>query len=183
MKINILQEHINRALEDYRNNEDSPIIKNVLSGVEQLSLSSLIASYIPSNPDMIVKNVLDSVLSFYNKEDFIEFNKKNIKFLLKQYLTNSITPEQQLLLIFYVILDYKMITKESFSLEFQRVQEYFESYILLNTKELTEQIVEDSIKATTKENGAYFIRFTSDNTMVPTYKTKKLFTNYLYKIT
>lgn len=180
MKTDKLQEFILISLREYKNNEEDNIIRTILNGTEQLSLASLVAVNIPSNPDMIIDNVLQRVLSFYEKEEFTEFNKQSIKFLLKQYLVNKITPEQQLLLIFYIILDYKMTTKKSFTLEFKNIQEYFESYILLNTEELTEQIAKDEIKAVTRKNGLYFIRFTSDNTIVPTFKTKELFTNYLY---
>ena len=180
MKTNILQDYILQAIQVFENDEEGTILKILLSPTEKLRLCSLIASYIPSNPDMIVDIVLQNVLSFYEKEDFIDFNKQSIKFLLRQYLMNKITPEQQLLLMFYIMMDYKMSTRKSFTLEFKNVQEYFESYILLNTQELTEQIAEDKIQATTKENGAYFIRFTSNNTMVPTYRTKEQFTNYLF---
>lgn len=182
MKTDILQNLIGNIINEFTNTEEIKILVNILSPTERLNLSAQIAHYLPSNPDIIVDNILQNVLSFYKKEDYEILLKQNIKFLLKQYLVNNITSEQQLLLIFYVILDYKMNTKKSFTLEFKNVQSYFESYIIDNTEELIEQVEKDKIQAITKENGVYFIRFTSDNTMVPTFKTQELFTNYLYNI-
>lgn len=182
MKTNELQGYITEGIREFRNDEGQQVLKLSLSGIEVLNLSNLIANYIPVNPDMVIDSVIRNVLSFYDKDEYQEILKSNIKFLLKQYLVNKITPEQQLLLMFYVMLDYKMTTKKSFTLEFKNVQDYFESYILQDTEELTKQIAKDKIQAITKENGAYFIRFTSNNTMVPTYRTKEQFTNYLFNI-
>lgn len=180
MKTDILQQYICNGIDKF--NQNSNTEKIVLGATDLLLLSSNIANNIPSNPDMIIDNVLQNVLSFYEKEDYEILLKQNIKFLLKQYLVNNITSEQQLLLIFYVILDYKINTKKSFTLEFKNVQDYFESYIISNTEELVEQIEKDKIQAVTRSNDIYFIRFTSDNKMVPTFKTNELFTKYLYDI-
>lgn len=182
MKTNILQDYILKSFENFKNNKEEEIIEIILHSTEKLRLASLIAYSIPSNPDMIIDNVLLNVLSFYTKEELEQFINQNIKFLLKQYLVNKITPEQQLLLIFYVILNYKMNTKKSFTLEFKNVQDYFESYILYNKEQLIQQIEEDKIVAITKKDSIGYIRFTSNNTMVPTLGTKENFINYLYNI-
>ena len=156
-------------------------IRAVLSKAEIAQVASTVSHKLPMNPDIVLRRVYDTLFA---KED-TTYYKLHIhvlkNYLLVNHLRGDNTKEEDLLLIYYMMNEFKNKYNSSLTNQISELGDYFESFLITSPQELEEEIKTNPISATTHTIGENFVRHDREGRLIPTEKTKQNFNNFINK--
>jgi len=171
-------------------------IKEVLShstiGVNQIKLSDKITpeelndlinqvTYsLPLYPEEQVYLVGRQVLASRSEEELLEILMRDTKDLIRLLLLNNINTEQLSLLIFNLMVGWELTSKGSITKQLDKTKEYFLSHLIENDIQLRKEVQFNPVEGITRTIGDQYIRVDKNLSFIPTSKTIKKFSNYLF---
>lgn len=159
---------------------DQNTIYDRLATEEVREFLSSVIHILPNYPESIVEETnyycLD-VLELKDKEMMLSLR---IKELLKLNLTNLINKEQSALLILYLMIDFVDKYKTNLTKELGKASKYLLSYIIPSSSFLYREIEFNPVQGETKPIRGSYIRTQGIINFIPTRKTIKKYSNYLY---
>jgi hypothetical protein len=181
MTIADYQELINKAFEviTFDNGKD---LSHYLTKEKRNELTLKLVHFIPSSHDMIINSIFRRVLSYIPVELIQEVLTKREKELILKRISNTITIEEEKLLIFYMQLSLKLKTQSSIYSSMEEIQQFFESFIINDVDMLQAEIITNNVSGHTMEIQDHYVRCVLGNyDLIPTIQTEENFINYLKK--
>lgn len=151
-----------------------------LSKEEIREFLTSIVHHLPNYPETIVEETNYYCLNVFSSEDKKIMLNLRIRELMKLRITEVINKEQYSLLILYLIIDFIDTYKTNIIKELNKASKYILSYVIPSSSFLYREIEDYPVVGKTYELNESFIRIQQVVDLIPTRKTIKKFSNYLY---
>ena len=182
MGVNNLRESVYNSMVSVQSIGNNINILDKFTKEEVYDIANAIVVNLPKYPDQIIATIKDRVLNGVPEVHRYNRNQLDIRDLFRRYLGKTSTKEQDMLLIVSLLVDHIDMYDNDITTELQNVLDYYISYIIYNSTELQEEIVNNPTTATTEVLGHTYLRVDELGKLIPTQNTLDNFKQYLINL-
>lgn len=177
---------IYKTLENFISPYSSTELKDVFQELDIKHLKDSLYINLPKYTSDVVEEVYNTLFEYLplereELEILINSNIKELMYLLIVKDNKVNNKDLESLLIFYLLLRYKLKYNTPLEDSLLDLKGYFLSFIISNQDQLIGEVEMNPTEAITKVINDYYVRVSKDNLrLIPTQKTFKTFNKYLY---